>query len=57
MQGLGKLSFVAASAAQSAANMVQAGTTELTTKVLSVPILAIFITILNFWKILCIVQT
>ncbi|XP_076898004.1 putative ADP-ribosylation factor GTPase-activating protein AGD6 [Bidens hawaiensis] len=32
-QGLGKLSFVAASAAQSAASVVQAGTKELTTKV------------------------
>ncbi|XP_076890147.1 putative ADP-ribosylation factor GTPase-activating protein AGD6 [Bidens hawaiensis] len=32
-QGLGKLSVVAASAAQSAANVVQAGTKELTTKV------------------------
>ncbi|KAI3721489.1 hypothetical protein L2E82_32502 [Cichorium intybus] len=32
-QGLGKLSFVAASAAQSAANVVQAGTKEFTTKV------------------------
>lgn len=34
-QGFGKLSLVAASAAQSAANAVQAGTKELTTKVLS----------------------
>ncbi|KAJ0687139.1 putative Arf GTPase activating protein [Helianthus annuus] len=32
-QGLGKLSFIAASAAQSAASVVQAGTKELTTKV------------------------
>lgn len=32
-QGLGKLSFVAASAAQSAANVVQAGTKEFSTKV------------------------
>ncbi|KAJ0540597.1 putative ADP-ribosylation factor GTPase-activating protein AGD6/7 [Helianthus annuus] len=32
-QGLGKLSVVAASAAQSAANVVQASTMELTTKV------------------------
>ncbi|KAK1421105.1 hypothetical protein QVD17_23210 [Tagetes erecta] len=32
-QGLGKLSFAAASAAQSAASVVQAGTKELTTKV------------------------
>ncbi|XP_071734794.1 probable ADP-ribosylation factor GTPase-activating protein AGD6 [Rutidosis leptorrhynchoides] len=32
-QGLGKLSFVAASAAQSAASMVQAGTNDFTTKV------------------------
>ena len=32
-QGFGKLSLVAASAAQSAANVVQAGTKELTTKV------------------------
>ncbi|VVA22600.1 PREDICTED: ADP-ribosylation factor [Prunus dulcis] len=32
-QGIGKLSLVAASAAQSAANVVQAGTKELTTKV------------------------
>ncbi|KAI3748345.1 hypothetical protein L6452_11358 [Arctium lappa] len=32
-QGIGKLSFVAASAAQSAANVVQAGTKEITTKV------------------------
>lgn len=33
MQGFGKLSMVAASAAQSAANVVQAGTKELTSKV------------------------
>lgn len=33
VQGLGKLSVVAASAAQSAANVVQAGTKEFTTKV------------------------
>nr|GMD46569.1 probable ADP-ribosylation factor GTPase-activating protein AGD6 [Ipomoea batatas] len=33
-QGLGKLSMVAASAAQSAANVVQAGTKEITTKVI-----------------------
>lgn len=33
VQGLGKLSVVAASAAQSAASVVQAGTKELTTKV------------------------
>ncbi|BBN69332.1 ARF-GAP domain 6 protein [Prunus dulcis] len=33
MYGIGKLSLVAASAAQSAANVVQAGTKELTTKV------------------------
>ncbi|KAI7742358.1 hypothetical protein M8C21_005980, partial [Ambrosia artemisiifolia] len=32
-EGLGKLSFIAASAAQSAASVVQAGTKELTTKV------------------------
>ena len=37
IQGLGKLSFVAASAAQSAASVVQAGTKELTTKVFSFP--------------------
>lgn len=35
IQGFGKLSLVAASAAQSAANAVQAGTKELTTKVLN----------------------
>lgn len=33
MQGLGKLSVVAASAAQSAASVVQAGTKDFTTKV------------------------
>lgn len=33
MQGFGRLSMVAASAAQSAANVVQAGTKELTSKV------------------------
>jgi hypothetical protein len=33
MQGFGKLSMVAASAAQSAANVVHAGTKELTSKV------------------------
>ena len=33
VQGIGKLSLVAASAAQSAANVVQAGTKEITTKV------------------------
>ena len=33
MQGIGRLSFVAASAAQSAANVVQAGTKEFTSKV------------------------
>lgn len=33
VQGLGKLSVVAASAAQSAANVVQAGTKEFTSKV------------------------
>jgi len=33
LQGIGKLSLVAASAAQSAANVVQAGTKEITSKV------------------------
>ena len=33
VQGFGKLSMVAASAAQSAANVVQAGTKELSSKV------------------------
>lgn len=35
-QGFGKLSLVAASAAHSAANVVQAGTKEITSKVLCI---------------------